>query len=261
MVCTGSLDIYDIKSGYGILVAARGNLALAVYALGTMAKYPSRNIRRIRMHILQPTRNNYDVWEVTTDELISFVRHDVIPAIDRVNRGEGTYYAGDHCRYCRGRDFCRFRARFLLAPLVEDFRALSSSNLPEISDMQIAALLDHLSTAKRWQEDLRFTIIDLLEAGVTIPGLMLRYRARERFFDPADQETVAEILRTIGIDPYKRELLRPIDIERALGALRYTQLFGKYEQKKKYATVVPTPEPTPPEEAIRVMEQEVAGNV
>ena len=261
IIADGVLHILDFKAGESHGVQARNKMTLAVYAQGTLAYCGERNIQQVHLHIVQPQTDNYDTWQLSTVELTNYMQHEVIPVIERVNCGEGNFCPGDHCQYCRGCSVCKHRHLLYLSPLVEDYKSLLASESDSLSPGQIGSLVDHLAYSRKWFENLRSTAITMLQAGDVIPGHALRYRPGERFFADADQETVAEILRSAGVDPYKRELLRPIDIERALGPMRYTQLFGKYEQKKKYTTIVPTPESTPPEEAIRVMEQEVAGNV
>lgn len=67
----GTLDIIDLKYGKGVQVAAQENSQLRLYALGAlMANDWLFDIKTVRMHIYQPRRDNIDVAEMSSEELL-----------------------------------------------------------------------------------------------------------------------------------------------------------------------------------------------
>ena len=66
------LIIKDLKFGKGVLVHAKNNPQLALYAIGALEKFGRDGIEKIAMYIHQPRRNHISEWIVTVQEIDEF---------------------------------------------------------------------------------------------------------------------------------------------------------------------------------------------
>ena len=78
IVADDLLHIVDLKYGVGILVSASGedgtgNSQLKCYALGALDTFGDLyDIRRIKLSIFQPRRENVDTFEMTKEDLLKW---------------------------------------------------------------------------------------------------------------------------------------------------------------------------------------------
>ncbi|MGL5718212.1 MAG: DUF2800 domain-containing protein [Paraclostridium sp.] len=112
--CFGTPDIYgykgtelhiiDLKTGIGKQVAAKENIQLYLYSLGTRRP----DTTKVVLHIVQPSYTNKTVcktWEVTNefeqtmDDLLRSFRLDYV-------QGKGTFKLGAWCKYCKSMLSC-----------------------------------------------------------------------------------------------------------------------------------------------------------
>ena len=89
--------IIDFKYGIGLPVKATENTQLMCYGLGILETFGNLyNIKRIRLSIYQPRRENVDTWEISTEDLLKWADEVLKPAAKLAYAGEGEFKAGEH---------------------------------------------------------------------------------------------------------------------------------------------------------------------
>ena len=107
IVADDLLHIVDLKYGVGILVSASGedgtgNSQLKCYALGALDTFGDLyDIRRIKLSIFQPRRENVDTFEMTKEDLLKWAEEVLAPIAKLAYEGLGDFAAGDHCQFCK----------------------------------------------------------------------------------------------------------------------------------------------------------------
>ena len=245
IVADDLLQIIDYKYGRGVLVSAaggdgKGNSQLMCYALGALDTfgdlYP---IRRVRLTIYQPRRQNLDSYDLSTDCLLSWAEHTLAPIAKLAFAGEGEFRAGDHCVFCKVRDTCRERADYHMAIAREDF-----SPPAELTEAEIAALLPRLDPLIAWAEDVKACALRKAADGVHFPGYKLVEGKSIRKI--TDEEAAAKALTDAGFDPWEKKLRTLTALQKMLGRKALNELLGPYIQKPPgKPALVPETDPRP----------------
>ena len=150
------LQVIDFKYGTGVLVPAagpdgEGNSQLKCYALGALDTFGDLySIRRIRLSIYQPRRQNACSYELTTDDLTDWAENTLAPIAKLAFEGEGDFHAGDHCVFCKVKSTCRKRAEQNMDMAKYDF-----APPPTLTEEEIAEILLQLDQLTTWAEDLK----------------------------------------------------------------------------------------------------------
>lgn len=216
------LQIIDYKHGVGVLVSAERNSQLMCYALGALDTFGSiYDIRRIRLAIYQPRRENVDVWETTTDELLKWADDVLAPAARLAIAGKGEFHAGEHCKFCKIKATCRARAESNLGINDGDFEEPA-----ELTNDEIAAILPLLDGMVSWASDLKDYALEQALSGTRYYGYkVVESRAIRRYTDEA---AVARIVTQAGYEPYEKKLLGITAMTKELGKKKFEELLSGY---------------------------------
>lgn len=217
-----TLDIIDLKSGRGALVSAYRNPQMMVYALASLDLCADAD-PEIRLTIIQPALNNISTASITRAELLAWRDEHLIPAARQTVEGAGSYHVGDHCRFCPARPTCRARAEQMQAYVSSvQQHALTS---PKLSLDDVTGLLDGIDHYEAWARDIRRWATDEAMAGERIPGykLVIPRNGARKF---VSEQAVVDAARRAGIDPYKRVLRSPREIELQVGTMQYEEYFA-----------------------------------
>ena len=220
LVADNMLEIIDFKYGTGFLVDARGNEQMRCYALGAHEMFGSLyEIRKVRMTIYQPRRNNVSSEELPIADLLKWADEVLKPAADLAHEGRGEFKAGAWCRFCKARNACRARAEANLELARHDFA------LPEtLGDEEIAVILGKLDDLESWAKDVREYALKSALGGKALRGWKLvEGRSVRRY---ADEEAVARAVSEAGYDPYEKSLLGITAMSKMLGKKRFEELLG-----------------------------------
>ena len=220
VVADGVLHIIDLKFGVGILVEADHNSQLMCYALGALDSFGCLyDIKRIRLSIFQPRRDNVDTWETTKVELLRWADEVLAPIAKLAYKGEGEFCAGPHCQFCRVKATCRKRAEYAMELAKYDF-----TDPPTLGVDEIAAILPQVDSLVSWAEDVKAWALQQALSGVTYPGWKLVEGRSNRKY--SDEMTVAAIVTKAGYDPYEKKLLGITAMTRQLGKKKFEELLG-----------------------------------
>lgn len=96
---------------------------------------------------------------------------------------------------------------------------------PTLALDDVAALLEGADHYKAWVDDIRKWATDEAMAGGQVPGykLIIPRNGARKF---VSEQAVVDAARRAGIDPYKRVLRSPREIELQVGTARYEAFFA-----------------------------------
>ena len=211
IVADGTLHIIDLKYGVGVLVHAKENSQLMCYALGALDTFGDLyEIKRIKLSIYQPRRENIDSWELDAEDLLNWAENVLMPAAKLAYAGDGEFHAGEHCVFCKVKASCRKRAEYAMELAKEELKEPAKLSPEEISE-----LLPKVETLVSWAEDLKAFALKSALKGTTFPGWKLAEGRSIRRF--RNEPQVAAIVLAAGCDPYEKKLLGITAMTKQLG--------------------------------------------
>jgi hypothetical protein len=225
IVADDLLHIIDMKFGVGVLVSASGedgtgNSQLKCYGLGALDTFGDLyDIRRIKLTIFQPRRENVDTYELTAEELLRWADEVLAPTAKLAYEGAGDFHAGDHCEFCKIKSTCRERAAYSMELARYDF-----AEAPTLDTEEIAAILPQIDMLVSWAEDVKAYALQQALSGVRYPHFKLVEGRSTRKY--SDEEAVAAAVLKAGYDPYEKKLLGITAMTKQLGKKRFEELLS-----------------------------------
>ena len=219
------VEVLDYKHGKGVTVEAEDNSQMRLYGLGAYAELSHLyDIKRVRMTVLQPRKQNFSSEELTIEDLLAWAETVVVPAARLAWEGKGNPAPGPHCTegFCRARFQCAARANQSLELAKAEF-ALRPPEL--LTDEQIATVLAIGDQVAKWIGDVQSFALKQAESGHQIPGFKLVEGRSNRKY--ADQDAVAQALTSAGIPEaiiYERSLLGITAMEKVIGKKKFAEL-------------------------------------
>ncbi|WP_302428352.1 DUF2800 domain-containing protein [Fusobacterium varium] len=228
IIADGVLHVIDFKYGKGVAVSAENNPQMKLYGLGAYLEYSFLYaIDKVKMTIVQPRLDDISECEISTTELMEWAEEVVKPLADMAYKGEGTYIAGNHCKFCRAKATCRARARMNSEVAKFDFKEPAL-----LSDEEVGEALKMAQDLAKWAEDLKdYALAESLK-GKLIPGWKAVEGRGSRVF--TDNEEALKVLIGSGIDEtmlYERKQLTLAQIEKVLGPKQFKELVGELVEK------------------------------
>lgn len=228
IIAEGVLHVIDFKYGKGVAVSAENNPQMKLYGLGAYLEYSFLYvIDKVKMTIVQPRLDDISECEISTTELMEWAEEVVKPLADMAYKGEGTYIAGNHCKFCRAKATCRERARMNSEVAKFDFKQPAL-----LTDEEVGEALKMAQDLAKWAEDLKdYALAESLK-GKLIPGWKAVEGRGSRVF--TDNEEALKVLIGSGIDEtmlYERKQLTLAQIEKVLGPKQFKELVGDMVEK------------------------------
>lgn len=220
-----TLHVIDYKHGKGVVVDADHNPQMMLYALGAMSELSLLyRFKFVHMTIVQPRVNNISEFTMSADELIEWGETVVKPKAEAAISGNGTFEAGDWCRFCRAKQRCktRYESNDSLYP------ELSERHDPRL--ITLAELGEYLKRGKdmaAWLEDMKEYALSESLAGADVPGWKAVEGRGSRAFTDTD-EAVDTLIKN-GIDEsvlYERRVLTLAQMEKAVGKKAFGEIVG-----------------------------------
>lgn len=229
VIAEGTMHIIDFKYGKGVAVSAENNPQMKLYALGAYLEYSMLYpIEKIKMAIVQPRlENEASESEIFVAELMDWAENVVKPLAEKAYKGEGTYIAGNHCRFCRAKATCRERARMNLEASKFEMKAGAL-----LSDTEVGEALKMAQDLAKWVEDLKEYALTESLKGKIIPGWKAVEGRSVRAFK--DTDLAIKTIVDSGIDEillYDRKIKTLAQIEKLLGAKQFKELVGELVEK------------------------------
>ena len=222
IVSKGKLHIIDLKYGLGVLVNAEKNPQMMLYALGALRKYGKEyEIKKVKLTIFQPRRENVTTWETTTAALKKWANKILRPKAEMAYRGTGKYEPGAHCQFCKAAIKCRARAEEKLKLAKEEFK-----KPPLITDNEIESVLAKIPDIKKWCDDIMEYALEKALNGKKWEGFkIVAGRGTRKYLN---EEAVVAALNKAGYyDIYKKSLLPITEMEKLMTKKTFSEVLGK----------------------------------
>lgn len=244
IVSDETCEVMDLKYGKGVPVDAVGNPQARCYGLGALNEYGLLyNFQYIRTTIIQPRLSSVTEETLTKDELLKW-GEAIKPIAEQAWRGEGEFYAGDHCRFCNARGICKARAIESMGIFVHGFD--SPDVLPDEAIPEILRVAD---TAEKWLKDVRDYANAQAINGVEFPGWKLVHGKRpSRTFKNKDDVILKLAHAGYTEETYNKapELKSITELEKLLGKSAFDALLGDLVYQGEGAlTLVPEDDKRP----------------
>lgn len=257
MISGNDLHIIDFKYGKGVKVDATENPQMKLYALGVLFQYGMLyDIKQIRMTIVQPRLDSISEFSMPKDALIEWGENVVKPQAEKAFMGIGDFVQGDHCRFCRAKGACEFRAKENMK-IVEEIQEKYNGI---ISDKEVGEMLSKTDGIEQWLQDLKEYALQQILKGKEVPGWKAVEGKSNRKL--VDIDKAFEILEANG---YKSEILyekKPLTLtqpEKTIGKANVAKAIGDYIEKPKGApTLVKS---TDKRESFKISAQEEFKNI
>lgn len=239
VVDSKKVHIIDLKLGKGVMVDAEQNVQLMIYGLGVLDMLECLyDIETVELTIVQPRLEHLSTWEISAEELKKWGAEVFEPGAEMALAGEGTYSAGDHCRFCKARFNCRERANEYLKLAQMEF-----AEPPLLSDEEVAEVLAKADALKKWAEEIyTYAQNEAIVNHKEWPGYKLVLGRSNRKY--TDEEDVAKAATDAGYtDIYKSTLIGITEMERLMGKKKFNEILGAYVYKPDgKVTLVPDSE-------------------
>lgn len=241
IVADGTLHVIDLKYGLGVLVEAEWNPQMMLYAIGALALFDALyDIEQVALTVFQPRRENISTWTISVTELNKWAEQTLKPAAELAANGEGEFYAGAWCQFCRIASTCRARAEANLELAKYEFAPPA-----ELSPAEVAKVLTQIPELTRWASDVQDYALSRALSGERYEGFKLVAGRSIRKY--TDETAVAEAAKAAGYrDIYKRSLLTITAMERLMGKKHFSEILGNLVVKPEgKPTLVPLSDKRP----------------
>ena len=225
IVADDLLHVIDYKYGLGVLISASGddgtgNSQLKCYALGALDTFGDLyDIRRIKLSIYQPRRENVDTFEMPVEDLLRWADDVLSPTAKLAFTGDGEFCAGDHCVFCKVKATCRARADYNMELAKYEFEKPAM-----LTDEEIAAILPMIDSLVSWATDIKEFALQQALSGTVYEGYkVVEGRSNRKY---SDETAVARIVEEAGYDPFEKKLLGVTAMQRQLGKKKFQELLG-----------------------------------
>jgi hypothetical protein len=225
IIADGTMEVCDLKYGKGVPVSADNNKQMMLYALGAISEFGFLyDIEKVRMTIIQPRLDNISTFEVTVEDILKWAEEFVKPKAELAIKGEGEFFAGDRCRFCRAKAVCRARAEKNLELTKYDFQ-----EPPTMDNNDIAYVLSKVDELVNWASDVKEYALESALKGEEFDGFKIVEGRSNRKW--SSEEDVAKTLIAEGFQEsmiYTRKLDGISKIEAAIGKKEVKRLLSDY---------------------------------
>ena len=245
----GLCHVIDLKFGQGVRVDAYKNEQAMMYALGVWQTFSHLyDIDTFVLHIHQPRLDHVSEYTITVKELLTWANEVVKPAADRASSNTPEFNPGQKtCQWCKARATCKALAQHnyeLTLSKFDDLEAPLEVPVAEtLSAEQIAQLLPKLPLLKSWANDVEQYALDTIAKGGVVPGYKLVEGRSLRQW--ADDEKAANLLSTLGCEPYTQKVISPSQAEKALGRAKAGEIVDLVVKPRGKPTLAPESDPRP----------------
>ena len=233
MISGDTLHIIDFKYGKGVKVEAENNPQMKLYALGAIGAYGLfYPLKYVKMSIVQPRIDNISSYEIPIEPLLEWGEKIVKPQAQKAFAGIGDYVQGEHCRFCKAKGACEFRAKENMKVVEE----IQSSYNGTITNDELGEILTKTDGIEQWIKDIKAYALDLVLKGEQVRGWKAVEGKSNRKI--TDTDKAFEILEANGYEDallYEKVPLTLTKLEKLIGKTKLSEAIGDYIEKPKGA--------------------------
>ena len=225
IVSNGYIHIVDVKYGKGIPVDADHNPQMMLYALGALELFGFLfDINKVSMTIYQPRIGNISTYEMATESLLEWAENTLAPIAKLAYAGKGEFKCGPHCRFCKVKAQCRERADTNMKLASLDF-----AKAPVLQDDEVEEILAKVDDLVSWANDIKEYALDAALKGKRWNDWkVVEGRSNRKY---ADDNKVAEVVTSAGLDPFEKKLLSVAELQRRIGKAHFDELVAPHVMK------------------------------
>lgn len=188
-----TMYVTDLKFGRGVLVDAKNNKQLLIYAINAYDQLNAHHeIERVVMTIVQPRRDSITSWTLDVADLE--MERDIIEATARkALKGEGEFKAGSHCMFCPVQPRCR-----ALKDAAAEVAEKQFEDPALLTDAEIAKLLGSVDMIAGWAASVKQYALERAVEGVRYEGYKLVAGRSNRKI--TDEKAILAALLAAGYD-------------------------------------------------------------
>jgi len=231
LISGDTLQVIDFKYGKGVKVDAEENPQMKLYALGALDQFGIfYDIKKVKMSIIQPRIDNISTYEIPVGLLLGWGDAVVKPQAQKAFMGLGEFSQGEHCRFCKAKGACEFRAKENMKVIEEAEKEIKGT----MSNASIGEILTKTENVEDWLKDLRAYALDQVLKGENIPGWKAVEGRSNRTI--VDVDKAFEILEANGFDQailYEKKPLTLTALEKVVGKKKLAEAIGDYIEKPK----------------------------
>lgn len=236
IVADDVLTVIDFKYGKGVAVEAEYNPQMMLYALGALEMFSILyDINEVKMVIFQPRIENISEFSMPISDLMSWAENELKPKAELAAKGEGEFFAGEHCRFCKVKATCRKRAEYNLAIAKYDFAPPDM-----LEDSEIEMILERADALTVWASDVKeYALSEALKGRKWNGYKVVEGRSNRKY---TDEKMAATVVKKVGKDPYSEpKILGITEMTKLLGGKKkFDELLSKYVCKPQgKPTLVP----------------------
>lgn len=226
IISKGKIQIIDLKYGQGVLVDAENNSQMMLYALGALKKFgKDYEIKKVKLVIFQPRRENVSVWETTVTQLKKWAEKELRPRAEMAFKGTGNYQPGSHCQFCKAAAKCRARAEENLKLAQEEFK-----KPPLFTDAEIESILSKIQGLKKWADEIWEFALEQALKGKQWNGFKVVQGKSVRKY--SDEQKVVDACNKAGYkDIYVKKLITLTEMEKLMGKKVFNEVLGSLIEK------------------------------
>ena len=240
IIADGTLHIVDFKYGRGILVEAKDNPQMMLYALGALELFDCLyDIDTVSMTIFQPRRGNVSTYTLPKADLYEWADTVLAPTAELAWSGEGEYHCGEWCQFCKAKADCRKRANANMELAKYEFK-----QPPLLTDEEVEEILGRIDELIAWASDIRDYALQAAIGGKHWTGYKLVEGRSNRKY--TDERAVVAAVRAAGYDPYEHKVLGVTAMTTMLGKKQFNDILGGLVTKPQgKPTLVPDSDKRP----------------
>lgn len=225
IVSNGYIHIVDVKYGKGIPVDADHNPQMMLYALGALELFGFLfDINKVSMTIYQPRIGNISTYEMATESLLEWAENTLAPIAKLAYAGKGEFKCGPHCRFCKVKAQCRERADTNMKLASLDF-----AKAPVLQDDEVEEILAKVDDLVSWANDIKEYALDAALKGKRWNDWkVVEGRSNRKY---ADDNKVAEVVTSAGLDPFEKKLLSVAELQKRIGKAHFDELVAPHVMK------------------------------
>ena len=238
-----TLYVTDLKYGRGVQKDAENNPQLMAYGLGALdIAMPIFEVSEVVLTIYQPRLSHISQWTISVEDLLSWAQNELKPKVEEALSNNGTFHAGDWCRFCKVRETCRTRAEEYMRLIDLEFKPPAL-----LTDEEVGEVMSKAEALGQWVSDvMAYASAQAIENGKHWDGYkIVEGRSVRKFSAPDD--TIAEAAKEAGYtDIYNRSLITLTAFEKLMGKDTFQEVLGKYVTKPAgKLTLVPVSDKRP----------------